>query len=62
MCLKLFPSEAIHQRDWLYNNLVIVQTITKLLYSKVLKPIFVGVKVNTAAFIRHLQFKALLKH
>ena len=31
-----FPSEAIHQRILLYNNLVIAQAITKLLHSKVL--------------------------
>ena len=29
----LFPSEAIHQRILLYNNLVIARAITKLLYN-----------------------------
>ena len=33
---KLFPSEAIHQRILLYNKLVIAWAITKLLNSKVL--------------------------
>ena len=34
-----FPSEAIHQRILLHNNLIIVLVLTKLLYSKMLKPI-----------------------
>ena len=34
--IDFFPSEAIHQRILLYNNLVIARAITKLLYSKVL--------------------------
>ena len=34
--ITLFPSKAIHQRILLYNNLVIAQAITKLLYNKVL--------------------------
>ena len=34
--IYFFPSEAIHQRILLYNNLVIARAITKLLYSKVL--------------------------
>ena len=36
---SLFPSEAIHQKNLLYYNIsVIAPAITKLLYSKVLKP------------------------
>ena len=35
MYMTFFPTEAIHQRILLYNNLVIARAITKLLYSKV---------------------------
>ena len=45
---------SIHQRNLLYNNLVIAQVIIKANTT-------VGVKANTAVFIRHLQIKGLIK-
>ena len=57
--IHLFPSEAIHQRILLHYK-PIVLAITKLLYSKILKPTLIKLIVCQQLLIRHIQLKVLL--